>query len=93
MALNLNNLGDLSRQNGNLKTADVFYAQAKATAKEIDDKNAIAYVLNGEGDVLLDRGDLAAARKSYEECSGVAKASGRKANGCGNRDCISPCVD
>jgi len=61
-----------------LKTADVFYAQAKATAKEIDDKNAIAYVLNGEGDVLLDRGDLAAARKSYEESLALRKQAGEK---------------
>ena len=63
----MNNLGDLSRQQGNLQAAETTYQQAKATAQEIDDKDAIAYVLTGLGDVFTDRGDLAAARRSYEE--------------------------
>jgi tetratricopeptide (TPR) repeat protein len=78
VALNLNNLGDLSRQSGNLKTAEVFYAQAKATAKEIDDQNAIAYIMNGQGDVFLDRGDLRDAREAYEEALKLRTQAGEK---------------
>jgi ATP/maltotriose-dependent transcriptional regulator MalT len=54
------------------------YELAKATAQEIDGKNAIAYVLNGVGDVLTDRGDLTAARKSYEESLEIRKQIGEK---------------
>ena len=78
MALSLNNLGDLSRQQGNLQAAETTYRQAKATAEEIDDKDAIAYVLNGLGDVFIDRGDLGAARKSYEESLALRDHAGEK---------------
>jgi tetratricopeptide (TPR) repeat protein len=74
--LSLNNLGDLFRQSGNLQTAATTYQQAKATAQEIDDKDAIAYVMQGLGDVAVDRGDLAAARKSYEEALSLRKQTG-----------------
>jgi Flp pilus assembly protein TadD len=39
---------------------------------------ARAYALSGVGDVLADRGDLAAARKSYEESLALRKQMGEK---------------
>ncbi len=68
----------MSRQQGNLQAAETTYQQAKATAQEIDDKDATAYVLTGLGDVLTDRGDLAAARKSYEESLALRERTGEK---------------
>ena len=78
MALSLNNLGDLARHQGSLQAAETTYQQAKATAQEIDDKDAIAYVLTGLGDVFTDRGDLATARRSYEESLAMRDRSGEK---------------
>jgi ATP/maltotriose-dependent transcriptional regulator MalT len=68
----------LSRQSGALDVAATTYQQAKATAQELDDKNAIGYVLSGEGDVFTDRGDLAAARKAYEESLALRNQLGEK---------------
>jgi eukaryotic-like serine/threonine-protein kinase len=68
----------LLRQSGNLQTAATTYQQARATAQEIDDKAAIAYVMQGLGDVAVDRGDLAAARKSYKKSLALRKEIGEK---------------
>ena len=47
-------------------------------ARKIEDKNATAYVLSGMGDVALDRGDLALARKRYEEALALRNQAGEK---------------
>lgn len=47
VALTLNNLGDLSRQNGRLDSAESHYQHAKRNAEEIESKSAVAYVLTG----------------------------------------------
>jgi tetratricopeptide (TPR) repeat protein len=68
----------LSRQSGKLDAAETHYHQAKATAEEIESKSAVAYVLSGLGDVYKDRGDLAQARKFYEESLTIRKQVGEK---------------
>ena len=50
-----------------LQVAETTYQQARATAEEIEDKIAIAYVFYSLGDVLVDRGELPAARAAYEK--------------------------
>jgi tetratricopeptide (TPR) repeat protein len=44
----------------------------------MDDKNAIAYVVSGMGDLALDRGNLSEARKYYEEALGLRTQAGEK---------------
>jgi tetratricopeptide (TPR) repeat protein len=78
VALTLNNLGDLSRQNGRLDAAEAHYRLAKKNAEEIENKSAVAYVLNGLGDVYRDRGDLAQSRKAYEEAIAFRKQIGER---------------
>ena len=66
VALALSDLGELARLQGNLNGADVFLHQGQTVANEIGDES-MAYVIAGRADVLLDRGDLATAKKQYEE--------------------------
>jgi tetratricopeptide (TPR) repeat protein len=74
----LNDLGDVSRQEGNLDAAEMSYQAAKATAQEIDDRSAAAYVLAGLGDVLMDRGNLAGARTFHEQSLAIRNQTGEK---------------
>jgi predicted negative regulator of RcsB-dependent stress response len=46
--------------------------------QEIDDKRAMAYALDGVGDVLADQGDLQSARKSYLESLALSQRVGDK---------------
>ncbi len=78
VVLNLNNLGDIWRQNGELDKAETAYQRAEVIARKIEDKNATAYVLNGMGDLALDRGDLTLARKRYEEALALRSQAGEK---------------
>jgi len=71
-------LGDIWRQNGELDKAETAYRKAEVIARQIEDKDATAYVLNGLGDLALDRGDLASARKSYEEALRLRNQAGEK---------------
>jgi len=57
VALTLADLAEVERRRGDLEAALASYREARAIAKEIDDKRAIAYALSGVGDVLADRGD------------------------------------
>jgi hypothetical protein len=71
-------LADLSRRNGKLSVAEADFQRAKTTAEEIDNKSAVAYVLTGLGDVFADRGDLAAARHSYDQSLALRNQIGEK---------------
>jgi tetratricopeptide (TPR) repeat protein len=68
----------VSRRRGELDKALTNFDQAQTVAQAADDKSAVAYVLSGRGDVLTDRGDLVAARKSYEEALAIRKQTGEK---------------
>ena len=50
-------------------------------AQEIDDKDALGYVLVGQGDILLAKGDLQAARKMYQDSLAVRNQAGEKLTG------------
>ena len=78
LRLNLNNLGDIWRQSGELDKAETAYQQAEVIARKIGDKDATAYVLSGMGDLALDRGDLALSRKRYEEALALRTEAGEK---------------
>jgi ATP/maltotriose-dependent transcriptional regulator MalT len=78
VVLNLNNLGDIWRQTGELDKAEATYRQAEVMARKLEDKDATAYVLSGMGDVALDRGDLALARKRYQESLELRNQAGEK---------------
>ena len=72
VALSLNTLGDLSRQNGKLQAAETTYQQAMATAQEAGDKSAVAYVFCSLGMFLLTKGTwqrLARRTRSHWRCA------------------------
>jgi ATP/maltotriose-dependent transcriptional regulator MalT len=78
VALNMDSLGDIWRQTGELDKADAAYQQAEVIARKIEDKDATAFALNGMGDVALDRGDLVLARKRFEEALTLRTQAGEK---------------
>ena len=87
VVLNLDSLGDVWRQSGELDKAEAAYQQAEVIARKMEDKNAIAYVLNGMGDLALDRGDLSLAGKRYGEALRLRMKARKKQTAAESRVC------
>jgi predicted ATPase/class 3 adenylate cyclase len=63
----LNNLGDLNRQLGDRRTAQVMVEESLALFRAVADRRGIAHALNNLADIVLADGDESRAERLFEE--------------------------
>ena len=67
MTIALNNLGLVTREQGDYVTARTLYEEGLAIARERDDKRGIGYLLSNLGLMALEQGEYGPARALYRE--------------------------
>jgi tetratricopeptide (TPR) repeat protein len=73
IAANLNNLGALAQEQGNLAEAAAFYDEALAIQREIGDPSGLCEALNNLGTVYVGLGRWSEAQNLYLESLGYAR--------------------
>jgi predicted ATPase len=66
-------IGNLSRMQGDLEAAELFFQESLRLAREIDDKYLISRSLGGLGIVRFQQGDLIQAKALTEEALAIAR--------------------
>jgi tetratricopeptide (TPR) repeat protein len=78
VAMNLTELGDLAKLQGEYAEAEARYEQSLAAYKEIGDSGGMAASLNNLGDIACARGDYVGARSRYEQSLAIAVELGHQ---------------
>jgi len=73
IAANLNNLGAVAQEQGNLAEAAAFYGEALAIQREIGDPSGLCEALNNLGTVYVGLGRWSEAENLYLEALGYAR--------------------
>jgi tetratricopeptide (TPR) repeat protein len=78
IAVSLNNLGNVARNQRNNTRAHTLFTESLALRRELGDKHGIALALNNLGNIAFDQGDNSAARLLLEESLDLQREIGNK---------------